>query len=229
MKGCLCIHGFTGAPYEVEPLVAYLSERTDWIFKVPTLPGHGEKLKLKGIHYEQWIQHAEQELIKLLQTCDEVYIIGFSMGGMIASYLAAKYPVDKLILLSAAAYYMNPRQLAADVKLIIRDVFQRNLAENALFHQYKRKIKQTPLTATWQFRRLVSFIKPYLPQVLSPTFIAQGDCDGIVPLKSAEYLYEKIGAKQKKLTFIKNSKHHICYCEEKDALFSQVLDFLMEP
>jgi esterase/lipase len=79
-----------------------------------------------------------------------------------------------------------------------------------------------------QFRRLVSFIKPMLHQVQTPTLIAQGECDGIVPPKSAEYLYQTIGANQKKLTYIKQSKHHICHCEEKEALFSQVLDFLME-
>jgi len=155
-------------------------------------------------------------------------VIGFSMGGLITSFLAANYPVDKLVLLSAAAYYINPRQLAADIKKIISDSFRGNLQENELFHRYKRKITETPLAATLQFRRLVSFIKPLLNQVKVPTLIAQGECDGIVPPKSAEYLYQTIGAKQKKLTYIKDSKHHICHCEERTALFSQVLDFLME-
>jgi carboxylesterase len=228
MIGCLCIHGFTGAPYEVEPLVEYLQEHTDWVFSVPTLPGHGDSLSLKGVHYEEWIQYAEMELQKLLSDCDEVYVIGFSMGGMIASYLAAEYPVNKLILLSAAAYYFNPRQLITDIKLAITDVFNGNIKDNELFQRYKRKITETPIAAALQFRRLVSFIKPLLKNVEVPTLIAQGERDGIVPLKSAEYLFRTIGAEQKKLTFIKDSKHHICHCEERGALFNQVLDFLME-
>ncbi|MGG3471027.1 alpha/beta fold hydrolase [Neobacillus pocheonensis] len=228
MIGCLCIHGFTGAPYEVEPLVDFLKERTDWRFSVPTLPGHGEQQSLKGIEYQEWIHHAEEELKGLNDTCDKVYVIGFSMGGMIASYLAAQYPVDKLVLLSAAAYYVNPQQLAADIFAALKDSMNGKLQENELFRRYKRKITETPLAATLQFRRLVSFIKPMLHQVQAPTFIAQGECDGIVPLKSAEYLYQTIGANEKKLTYIKQSKHHICHCEEKEALFSQVLDFLMK-
>lgn len=228
MIGCLCIHGFTGAPYEVEPLVEYLKERTDWRFSVPTLPGHGETQSLKGIRYQEWIHYAEEELKNLLETCDKVYIIGFSMGGMIASFLAAHYPVDKLVLLSAAAYYVNPKQLTSDVLTAVKDSIRGNLRENELFLRYKRKITETPLAATLQFRRLVSFIKPKLPLVQVPTFIVQGECDGIVPPKSAEYLYQTIGANQKKLIFIKDSKHHICHCEEKEALFSEVLDFLME-
>jgi len=228
MIGCLLIHGFTGAPYEVEPLAEYLQERTDWLFSVPTLPGHGEPGSLKGVRYQEWIDHAEAELKKLIETCEIVYVIGFSMGGLIASFLAANYPVDKLVLLSAAAYYINPRQLGTDIKQMIFDSFRGNLQENELFQRYKRKITETPLAATLQFRRLVSFIKPLLNQVKVPTLIAQGECDGIVPPKSAEYLYQTIGAKQKKLTYIKDSKHHICHCEERTALFSQVLDFLME-
>ncbi len=228
MIGCLCIHGFTGAPYEVEPLTEYLTKHTDWIISVPTLPGHGENLSLKDIHYQQWIEHAEAELKKLIKTCDRVYVIGFSMGGMIASLLAAKYPVDKLVLLSAAAYYLNPKQMANEIKSMIVDLFKGNLVNNEFFQRYKRKIKVTPIKATFQFRRLVSYIKPLLPQVEVPTLIAQGECDGIVPPKSAEYLYRTISAKTKRLTYIKDSSHHICHCEEKEALFSQVYDFLME-
>jgi carboxylesterase len=226
MIGCLCIHGFTGSPYEVEPLVKYLKDQTDWILSVPTLPGHGETLSLKGVRYHQWIECAEAELKILLQKCDTVYIIGFSMGGLIASFLASKYPIDKLVLLSAAAYYINPKQLASDMKMIIQDSLIGNLANNELFLRYKRKIKETPIAATIQFRKLVSFIRPILPQVNVPTLIAQGESDGIVPPKSAEYLYHTISAQQKRITYIKHSKHLICYCEEKEALFSQVMDFL---
>jgi carboxylesterase len=226
--GCLCIHGFTGAPYEVEPLVTYLTERTDWVFKVPVLPGHGETLSLKGVHYEEWIQYAEEELRVLLKTCEKVFVVGFSMGGMIASFLSVKYPVAKLVLLSAAAHYINPKQLVTDIQEILIDGLKGNLIHNALFQQYKRKIKETPITATLQFRRLVSFIRPVLSQVNAPTLIAQGENDGIVPPKSAEYLYRTIGSEQKRLTLVKNSKHHICHCEENEALFSEVLDFLME-
>lgn len=228
MIGCLCIHGFTGAPYEVEPLAEYLNIHTDWVISVPTLPGHGETLSLKGVHYQQWIDHAENELKKLIQSCDQVYVIGFSMGGMIASYLAARYPVDKLVLLSAAALYLNPKQMASEIRLMVMDTIKGNLSNNELFQRYKRKIKATPITATFQFRRLVSFIKPLLPQVEVPTLIAQGECDGVVPPKSAEYLYRTISAKTKRLTYIKDSNHHICHCEEKEALFSEVYDFLME-
>ena len=95
MKGCLIIHGYTGGPYEVEPLATYLNEQTDWDIVVPTLPGHGEMLALEDVSHKTWLQAAEDALEKLKEKYEEVYIIGFSMGGMIAAYLAAKFKVDK--------------------------------------------------------------------------------------------------------------------------------------
>jgi esterase/lipase len=226
MIGCLCIHGFTGAPTEIEPLVHYLKSNTDWILAVPTLPGHGESLELKGVQYKQWIDHAEKELEKLLHMCDQVYVVGFSMGGMIASYLAVHYPVEKLVLLSAAAYYVNPKQLFIDIGEMFRDLFHGRLYENELFLRYRRKWKETPVAAAIQFRKLVYSIRPLIPQVSIPTFIAQGEVDGVVPPKTAQYLYNNICSSSKKLFFLKNSKHIICHSEEREELFQNILRFL---
>ncbi len=144
MIGCLLIHGFTGSPFEVEPLAQSLRSRTDWKIAVPTLPGHGDELSLKGIKHTEWMNHAERELKALLKECDTVYVVGFSMGGLIASYLASLYPVEKLVLLSAAAYYVNPRQLALDIKEMMKDTVKGKLKENELFRRYTKKSKQHP-------------------------------------------------------------------------------------
>lgn len=31
--GVLCIHGFSGGPYEIEPFTAYLRAHTDWLIE----------------------------------------------------------------------------------------------------------------------------------------------------------------------------------------------------
>ncbi|WP_010284661.1 alpha/beta hydrolase [Bacillus timonensis] len=228
MIGCLFIHGFTGAPYEVEPLAEHIRHTTDWVVRTPTLPGHGETLDLKGTHYSEWIVHAERELIELLHTCEKVFVIGFSMGGIIAGYLATRYPIEKLVLLSAAAYYINPKQLLADIKLMLRDGLRKTLHENELYLRYKKKITDTPLSATMEFQKLVRRIRPELYQINVPTLIVQGECDGIVPVKSAHYLYQVIASSEKKLLFLPCAKHHVCYGEDQERLFKEVDSFLHE-
>src|SRR5699024_4306319 len=115
MVGCLIIHGYTGGPYEVDPLANYIEKQTNWDVVVPTLPGHGEKLNLADITHQDWIKSAEEQLIRLLKHYPENYLIGFSMGGMIAAYLAAKYDVEKLVLLAPAGKYLSMKHLTIEL------------------------------------------------------------------------------------------------------------------
>ncbi|AZB41373.1 alpha/beta fold hydrolase [Bacillus sp. FJAT-42376] len=226
MAGCLCLHGFTGAPYEVEPIADYLRHLTDWEIRVPCLPGHGETASLKGVAFQEWIDCAENELKDLLESCEEVYVIGFSMGGMIASYLAAKYPVSRLILMSAAAYYVNPRQFIKDIRTIVEDGFKGLLEENTVYTRYRKKIRETPILSTLEFRKLVRYVKPRLHEITIPVLIIQGECDGIVPIKSAHYIYREIGSDEKKLCFLPSSTHLICHGEDFGELAEETSKFL---
>ncbi|MTH55177.1 alpha/beta fold hydrolase [Bacillus mangrovi] len=226
MKGCLFIHGFTGAPDEVVPLAEFVKEHTKWDIRIPCLPGHDQPGALRGVAFQRWIECAENELADLLEACEEVYIAGFSMGGMIASYLATKYPVKKLVLLSAAAYYVNPRQVIKDIRLVIEDGMKGTLNENEVYLRYRKKITETPILSTLQFRKLVKYTKPRLPEITIPVLIVQGECDGIVPMKSAHYLYRTIGSKEKKLCFLPASTHLVCHGEDFEELAKETAAFL---
>ncbi len=130
---------------------------------------------LKGVCFQEWIACAEVELVRLLKTCDTVFLIGFSMGGMIAAYLAGKYPVSRLVLLSAAAQYISPGQLIQDLKNVIKDSLQGKLEDNLLYKRYKQKLTSTPVSSAFQFRKLVKMTKPALKNLRIPVLIVQGN------------------------------------------------------
>lgn len=228
MIGCLCIHGFTGEAKEVEPLTNFLKKKKGWLVYSPTLPGHGSREGLRKSNFKQWLYAAEVAAQELLKRCDKLYIIGFSMGGMIASYVAAKYPIDKLILLSASAYYLNPKQIIQDMKGWVLEGWRGELDNDVLFKLYRKKIKDTPMKATIEFAKTVYKTRPILKKVKVPTLIIQGECDGLVPpRKSAEYLYEMISSNQKQLYYFKNSKHYIWLGEEREDLL-KIIDHFLE-
>jgi carboxylesterase len=227
MIGCLCLHGFTGGPYEIEPITEYLKENTDWVVSVPTYPGHGKELSLKGRTHDEWLNEAETAYLELQKRVNNIYIVGFSMGGMIAGYLASKYGCDKLILLNASAYYVNPGQMIKDIADMMISGLSGQLKDHELFKRYKKKFKDTPFRATREFRKLVKLVKPEISQVSAPTLIVQGECDSIVPRKSAEYLYNAIAASNKRICYFKESKHMICHDVERDQLIDEVYQFLM--
>lgn len=226
--GCLFIHGFTGAPDEIEPLADHLKRRADWEIRTVTLPGHGETETLKGIRYQSWVAAAEEELKLLVKSCDTVYLVGFSMGGVIAGHLTTKYPVTKLVLLSTAVYYINPKQMLKDLKKMAADFLKGELKHNTLFKHYRKKIQETPFRATVEFQKLVRELKPSFQHIHIPTLIVQGERDGVVPVKSANYLYNTIPASEKTLVFLPHSSHHICQGEDQDELLKTVESFLAE-
>lgn len=227
MAGCLVIHGYTGGPYEVEPLTTYLKEQTDWDVVVPTLPGHGEMLKLEGTSHEKWLKTAEKALKQLKEKYKKVYLIGFSMGGMIAAYLAGKFKVDKLVLLATAGKFISLKQLTLDVGEVFVDGLKGNLQKNEYYIRYRKKFGKVPFKANLEFLKLVKYTKSYLKDIESPVFIAQGCQDGIVPLKTANYLdKELIIAQKKEIVLFERSDHLICWGEDKDVLNMMVHKFL---
>lgn len=228
--GVLCIHGFSGGVYEVQPLVEYLKQETNWIFQTPTLSGHGEakSLNLKGYKASHWLKDAELSYMDLAKRVDEVIVIGFSMGGLIALYLARRFKVKKLVLLSPAAKYIHPMQIFQDVKTMAVDAYRRTLNENELFKRYQYKLKNVPLSATFEFMKIVKMITPYFYAIKTPVYIVQGQLDGIVPYHTAQYVFDRLGSQEKHLYFSENGKHHICFSNDCDVWFPLVRDFLQK-
>lgn len=224
--GVLILHGFSGGPYEVEPLAKYLQQNTDWLVVTPTLCGHGKTLSLKGYTAEHWLMDAEIAYKRLAKKVDDVYVIGFSMGGVIALYLAKRYPVKKLVLLSAAVKYIAPKQILSDLQKFSKEAIEGRLQNNELFKMYEYKLKNVPVSAAVQFMKIVRKVEPYIDSIDVPTFIVQGKCDGIVPYMTAQYLYDKLPTSEKFLYFSSCGKHHICYSEDADTWFPDVLQFL---
>lgn len=226
MIGCLIIHGFTGGPYEVEPLQTYLKDRTDWKIVVPTLTGHGEELNLEEVTYDVWLEEAKMALKQLKTECDEVYVIGFSMGGMIAAYLAATEEVDKLVLLATARKYLSFKYLSQYIAEMIGDGFKGKLNENEIYLHYKSKLGNVPLKANIEFMKLVNKTKPYLEEITAPVFIAQGQKDGMVPYKVAYSLEEEIASEHKEIVFFEQSTHLICLGNDSSVLNKMIHEFL---
>ncbi|WAA09253.1 alpha/beta hydrolase [Fervidibacillus albus] len=226
MIGVLCIHGFTGSPKEIDPLVQYIKKHTDWFVQAPTLPGHGELLNLRGVGYEHWLRFAETQLEDLFDRCEKIYVCGYSMGGIISSYLTARYPIDRLVLLSPSAFYINSRRFYKQLFTIIVNGWRPSSKERQLLFNYKQKLTTTPLTAYIQFRKLVKNLRPTVKDVQVPTLIVHGKKDSIVPERSAHYMFNQICSKKKKLLLIEEANHLICYGNHNHQLFHEIVQFL---
>jgi pimeloyl-ACP methyl ester carboxylesterase len=81
-KIIVMVHGFNGSLFNYEPLIPYLSER----YRILSLdlPAHGLTGAVKSdIYSHEAFENVIKEVVKI-QGIDEFYLIGHSMGGMIA-------------------------------------------------------------------------------------------------------------------------------------------------
>ncbi|MFQ3545155.1 alpha/beta fold hydrolase [Halobacillus rhizosphaerae] len=224
--GCLCIHGYTGSPDEVRPLAEFLEANTDWELASPTLPGHGETLHLRGHYYQEWIMTAELALLDLMKRNETILLVGFSMGGMIAAYLTAKYDIHKLVLLSASSKYISLPQMAKDILEMAGDACRGSLSNNELFVRYQRKLGHTYFFSSLEFMKCVKYTLPCLREVHCPVLIIQGKLDGMVPVRAADFLNTEIPSVNKEVVLLAKSKHLICHGDDREELCRRVLSFL---
>ena len=106
-KAVLIIHGFAGGTYDEEELANYLELNRNFDVYQFTLPGHEKNLG--KVKYQEWIDASENQVKWLINNgYGSIYLIGHSMGGVIASYIATKYKeVKKLVLAAQKRYYLG--------------------------------------------------------------------------------------------------------------------------
>ncbi len=115
-KAVLLIHGFTGNLYDNEYLMNYLEYEPSLDIYAKTLPGH-DRDRFSDCKYNEWVNFVSSEIDNLKKNgYRTIYVIGHSMGGILASITASKYKeVKKLVLVNAAFDYFNFKQNKIDL------------------------------------------------------------------------------------------------------------------
>ena len=103
MSACLYLHGFLSSPHsqKAQQLMSYYQQhRPSDELVIPALPFEPETA----------IQLAEDTLTQLQQRHSQVYLIGSSLGGFYATFLAEKYQLPAVLVNPA----VRPFELFAD-------------------------------------------------------------------------------------------------------------------
>lgn len=107
----LLFHGFTASPQEFQFLTPYL-EKAGIPYIAPIVTGFGLSSThlLSQTQRHDWYRIAMEQYDKACSVADRVSIIGHSMGGILATFVAMHRPVHHLIL-SGPGLYSVPADL----------------------------------------------------------------------------------------------------------------------
>ena len=229
-KAILMIHGFVGGCYDFNNFQNELQLYRKFDVFTFTLPAH-EKFIVKDVKYQEWLDSSIEQIDVLIKNgYKEIYLIGHSMGGVIASYLASKYKeVKKLALVAPAFRYFYFKDGKVDIKNInttiknIPEIFKCQDSDQII-----SRILKTPISTTIEFTKLINQCQNCVNDIYCPTLTIHGRDDIIVPTEGTEHVYNSIKSKSNTLINI-DKLNHECFSHTKNNEVKKLIkDFLIK-
>jgi carboxylesterase len=233
--GVLLVHGFTGSPHEMRPLLEPLAERGYSVLGV-RLPGHGFPVEREHIARPAWEATVDGALDELLarHAGERVAICGLSMGALLALATASRRPADvgALALLSpaislptAATRLLGVARWLAPLRdlRVAKGVSDIRDAGALAGHPGCDPFPMSAFVAFDELRRLTRTIAHSVSQ---PTLIMHGERDRTCTLAGAEWLRHALGGQDVEMHVLRESGHVITVDAERQTVIEVVVDFL---
>jgi carboxylesterase len=76
--------------------------REGYTVLAPLLPGHGTAIEdMESRSWSDWLHAARDAFNTLAKNCEDIYVAGLSMGGLLALILAEELPVRAAVSIAA--------------------------------------------------------------------------------------------------------------------------------
>jgi carboxylesterase len=239
--GVLCIHGFTGTPFEVRHLGRRLSER-GFTVSGPALPGHTTSVaELDQTTWRDWYGRVEQSFDELRARCAQVAVVGQSLGGLLALYLAAQRgaelaavaalatPLWLFPVARAAVWATRPgRPLTAGLGRLVSTLPKLD-GSDVRDREMKRQnpcYRAVPVRALHQLVAFMGEVDRSLPEVRVPTLVMHSRQDHTAPFACSERIAAAVGAETVQHRALADSYHLLAVDVERDLVAEEVAGFV---
>ena len=228
-NGVYIIHGFSNTTYEVKQLAKFLGHN-GYHTIANNLPGHGTSVEqCNKIKYADWLYFTKQNIAKLASQSDRIYVIGCSMGAVLALYAASIFPVNAVVAGAPVFRFNNPFTINFLIPLFSRIIktktkknFQKTLGQRK-FYGYK----DYPLIALNEMRKMNKNVIKKLKKVTCPSLIIHSKADKMSIIQNVELVFSNITSTNKQKILLEHAHHNLFDANpDQKLIFSKILNFL---
>jgi len=217
--GIYIIHGFTNTTYETRDLAKYLGEQ-GFYTKAINLPGHGTTPEdCNRVKFTDWIEFTERGVAEMSSRCDNVYVIGISMGSDLALHLSSVFPLNAAVFASTVLEFKEYFSTC-----ILTPLFHRIIPFREKKMSYPKAIRDKlvylgykvwPLSAVNEMRKLTNRVKGELPEIKCPALVIHSTKDMLSLQSNIALVYDNISSEIKE-KFIVNQANHNLFTNSPD-------------
>lgn len=254
--GILLVHGITGSPAEMKPLVRKLTAEG---FEVacPPLAGHCSTLsELKQTRWTDWYNSLEIALDDLRTRCETVFVSGLSMGALLALKLAAGHRevISGVATLSATFFYDGWNVPRLRQRFLLPLVIYSPLRFFLSYHEpspygikddrirtmidavYRGQCEGLPETYGYsefpgvtirETFRLIAAAKRELATIVAPLLIVHSTEDDMASLKNAAFLADSVSSRLVEKFYIDDTYHVLTLDKRRDDVAARVAGFFI--
>ena len=234
MKAAFLLRGFATDINDYSSIIPFLKKRYDAIF-LESLPGHGLNANLSDFTVNNVLGYVNKKFDEIKSVYEYVDVYGYSMGGVLATYLGATKEVNRLILLAPANKFINPNivpsRLKKEIDLITsgnkdraetiseNDKISMNVMLNDLLPRYN-------INTITTFVSLVRVCNEALKESNIKTLLVRGDLDELVPSSASDFIKEYY--KDTEEVIIPDLGHLMLRSNKYRLIINQIKKFLDE-
>jgi len=226
--GCLVVHGFLGTAANMRPVSDALAKQGYTVY-VPLLRGHGTTLEeMNAATGQDWLQDVLAGYDRLKEAgCEQIFLIGLSMGAILSSLAAGQRDIAGLVLLSAPFRMKTYLHIAKSLRFFIPYAEFPPPKHDRLL-PYEQLYNGCAVRKLKTLNDLCRQARKHLPAIHCPTLIVQSKADNKVRKDSMDLVLSRIGTKEVSHLWLEKARHSCTYGPESERVIESCLSFVKQ-